>query len=246
MRGIAEQRNAPRAPGRQRILIDHRVLEHQLRRAQERRNVEPVEAPAFGAADEILHPRGTVPVPALVLRRLDLPQPVHELPAFGVDAVADRVVNELAGREPAGARHARAGQDRLPARHAAPHVDPAVARLAFIGVELPADHGVNAVAAYGRLSLDRVAVAEEQLYRLPGLFKTQAMPTEMNALLVDALFNRGEQHRLQIGAMDRELRPPIPRSATERLPVDQLAESVEKHALLGLDRYCGQRRLQPE
>src|SRR5215813_7452043 len=49
-------------------------------------------------------------------------------------------------RQPAGAHHACAREDRPPACHAAPHVDAGIARLAFVRKELLADRRIDAVA----------------------------------------------------------------------------------------------------
>jgi hypothetical protein len=49
-------------------------------------------------------------------------------------------------REYPGADHARAREDRRPARHAAPHVDAGIARLAFARIKLFSKDGIDAVA----------------------------------------------------------------------------------------------------
>ncbi len=52
---------------------------------------------------------------------------------------------------------------------------------------------------------------------------------------------RVEQRLLQVAAMDRVLRPRITRVDTERLAIDQLAETVEEHRFLGMDRDAVER-----
>src|ERR1700704_2137352 len=57
---------------------------------------------------------------------------------------------------------------------------------------------------------------------------------------------RFEQQHLQIAAMDRELRMLIARDTAERLPIDQLAETIEEGRVLSGDRDLRQIGLQPE
>src|SRR5688572_1018314 len=246
MRRIAEKRDAAKAPGGQRILVDHRILEHELRGAQEGRHVEPVEAPGLGVLDEAFDARGAVPVPPLVLRRLDLPKPVHELPALAIHLVPDRVVHEFPGRKPACAQHGGARKNRLPARHPAPHVDAAIARLGLVRIELPAHDGMDAVATHRDLSLHRSAIAELQPDTVLVLFKPQAMPAELQPFGAETLFDRLEQNGLKIAAMNGKLRPGIAGAPTERLAIDELTEPVEERGLLRLHRDLGKRTLEAE
>ena len=149
VRGIAEQRDAPPRPVRQRVAVHHRVLEHLLGVADQRRAVEPVEVPVLEGRVEILDPAAEVPVLHHVARRLDFGHPVDELAARGVQFAADRVDHHLADFQPACHRHAGAGQERLRARHAAPHVDALVRGRTFAWKELLAHGGMDAVAADG-------------------------------------------------------------------------------------------------
>jgi hypothetical protein len=68
----------------------------------------------------------------------------------------------------------------------------------------------------------------------------------MDVVRADLRLHRVEQDRLQIAAMDRELRPWVARPAPQRLLIDELAEAVEKDTLGGLDRDARERRLQAE
>src|SRR5262249_2753471 len=99
-------------------------------------------------ADEIVARSGAVPVALAVIRRLDFGDPVDELQAVRARG-ADRIDHHLSVRQPTGAPHARARQDRLPARRAAPHVDAGITRLAFVGIELLAHRRIDAVAGDG-------------------------------------------------------------------------------------------------
>ena len=68
----------------------------------------------------------------------------------------------------------------------------------------------------------------------------------MKALAPDALEKGGEQHHLQIAAVDVELRPVVAGVAAERLLVDELAEAVVE---AGFERGDGDARqlvLEPE
>ena len=97
MRGVAEQRDAAKAPARQRILVDHREFQHAVGGADESRHVEPVEMPVGECGDEIVERARPVPVALAVVRRLDLGDPVDELQPVGV-GTADRIDHHLAMR----------------------------------------------------------------------------------------------------------------------------------------------------
>ena len=128
MRGVAEQRQPAKRPARQRILIDHRIFQDGVGACDEFRHVEPIEMPVGHGRQEVFQTAAAIPVARLVDRRLDVADPVHQLAAFGVDIVADRVDQQLGRMVPADADHAGAGQERLPARDAAPHVDAGIFR----------------------------------------------------------------------------------------------------------------------
>ena len=56
-----------------------------------------------------------------------------------------------------------------------------------------------------------------------------------HAVGTEALAHRREQHRLQVAAMDRELRHVVAGEAPSRLGVDELAEAIEERRLAGDD-----------
>ena len=147
MRGIAQQRQAAERPARQRIAVDHRIGQDQIGVAHHRGDVEPVERPVLVIADSSL------PVPRLapVDRRgdvaLDLADPVDELVAGVVDVVADRIDDQRAMPRP-DTRDAAAGEERLHPCRAAPQVDAAEHRCAFVRIELQAHRGMDAVAGH--------------------------------------------------------------------------------------------------
>src|SRR6185436_15272539 len=102
-----------------------------------------------------------------------------------------------------------------------PHVDAAVARLAFARVQLPADDGVNAVAADGDFSFHRGAIAKHEFDSGFVLLEADAVPAELQALLADPLLDGCQQHGLQVRAVNRELGPGVACVAAERLPIDE-------------------------
>jgi len=79
-------------------------------------------------------------------RFLDFKAALEALLNRRVDLVADRVDKHLGRFVPSDANHARAGEDRLGAGDAAPHVHARVARRPFIGKQLAPHDGVDAVA----------------------------------------------------------------------------------------------------
>ncbi len=207
--------------------------------------------PVGERADEVVERAGAVPVALAIVRRLDLGDPVDQLQAVGA-GLADRIDHHLAMRQPARAHHARARQHRLPPRHAAPHVDAGIARLAFVGEELLADRRIDAVAgdrdaaAHGEALLAAGTVGEGDGDTGLILRDAEAMTVDDDAIGARAVAERIEQHHLQIAAMDRELRMVVAGGAAERLLVDQLPEAVEEGRVLGRDRDLGQRLFKPE
>ena len=82
MRRVAEQRDAAEAPARQRILVDHRIGEHGLGRADQRGDVEPVEVPVGEGGEEVVEAAARVPVAPHRLGAFELGDPVDELAAL--------------------------------------------------------------------------------------------------------------------------------------------------------------------
>src|SRR4051812_6527966 len=228
VRSVAQQRDAAEGPRGQRVLVDHRIFEHHVGGAEERWHVEPIELPRLDIGDEVLDARGAIPVPRLVVGRLDFPQPVDELAALLVDAVAYRVVHQLARLEPACPHHAGAREHRLPARDPAPHVDAGITRRAFGRIELLANDRMYSVATYGRRAPDGLAVLDLQHDVVFFLGNRNTMRIQVQAVRADALLERLEQDHLQVAAMDRKLRPFVAGAPPKRLAVDQLAEAVEE------------------
>src|SRR5271169_2000870 len=117
--------------------------------------------PVGERADEVVDVPDPVPVALAVDRRFDFGNPVDGLQPVAVRGT-DWIDHHLAVRQPSRPREARARQNRLPPRDAAPHVDAGIARLAFVRKKLLADNRVDAVAS------DRGATADGGADGTPG------------------------------------------------------------------------------
>src|SRR6476646_5290704 len=113
--------------------------------------------PVGKSTDEIPDRAPPVPVALEIVRRLDFGHPVDELQSVSTGG-ADRIDHHLAVRQPPRPHHAGAGQYWFPARHAAPHVDAGIARLALAGEKLLADRGIDAIAGDRGAAANRAAV----------------------------------------------------------------------------------------
>ncbi len=198
-------------------------------------------------ADEIVDRAWPVPVALAIDRRLDFGDPVDQLQPVGAGG-ADRIDHHLAVRQPSRPHHAGARQHRLPARHAAPHVDAGIARLAFVRKKLLADRRIDAVAgdrdATAHGAAVRAARPIGEMHADAGLIllDAEAMMIGDEPVVPRARAEGIEQHHLQIAAMDRELRMIVAGGAPERLLIDQLAEAIEEGRVRGCDRDLRQRR----
>src|SRR5262249_60785250 len=72
MRGIAQKRQAAETPSRQRILIDHRILEDRVGAADEFRYVKPFKKPVRHCWEKVFQLSASVPIARLVVRCLDV------------------------------------------------------------------------------------------------------------------------------------------------------------------------------
>src|ERR1700730_11671493 len=92
MRRITQKRYTVEAPARQWVLIDHRIFQNYVGTANESRHVKPIEMPIGDCANEIVNIPGTAPVTLLlVMRRLDVDDPINQLASLIVDIVANRI-----------------------------------------------------------------------------------------------------------------------------------------------------------
>lgn len=221
------------APARQRVLVDHRVLQDGVGGQDQRGHVEPVEVPVGEGGQEVLEAPGAAPVAHRGLGRVDLGDPVHELAALVVDVVADRVDHHLADGEPARAHHAAAREKGLPGRGASPHVDARIARRALVRIQLLAQRRVDAVAAHrDRAAHRRAAIGEVHRHAVGILFDAGAAVAALHAVGAQALQGFVQQHRLQVAAVDRVLRPVVARVLAGGLAEHQLAVLGEEDRLL--------------
>src|SRR5687768_11780847 len=105
---------------------------------------------------------------------------------------------------------------------------------------------MDSIAADGKAPFHRGPILELQLYGGSLLDKTRAVPSKVKPLLPELRLHGLEQDRLQVAAMNRELRRAVARPLAERLLVDELAEAVEERRLGRLHRDLRDRRLQPQ
>src|SRR5712691_7635243 len=250
VRRVAEQRHAPEAPAPDRIAIDHRVLEHEFRAAQHVRNIQPVEAPVEVVADEVLEAPALVPVvlgPAVLLH---LAGPIERLRA--VRMIADRIDYKFPGAQRPGPRHARAGEEGLAARHAAPQVDAAEERPSFLRIELTPHRRVESVAgdrdigAHGRKRLGADRVLEMHRDAALVLVHAPALVGHDYGVRADARADRVVEHGVQVGAMERVVGKLVAGAAPAGLAVDQLAVLVEERELTRLDADARDRFAEPQ
>ena len=126
-------------------------------------------------------------------------------------------------------------------RHAAPHVDARPARRSFVGIELAAQHRVDAVATDGDAALDRARIAAvDGAQANADALGTDRIDADAgvagdHAIGAESLAHRREQHRLKVAAMDRELRHVVTGPAAGRLGIDELSEAVEERRFTGDD-----------
>jgi hypothetical protein len=208
--------------------------------------------PVGEGADEVVQIAPAVPVPRDVVRRLDLGHPVQQLAALAVHVVDDRVDDELAAVEPAGAHHARPGQERPADGHTAPHVDARIPGFALARVELPADGRMHAVAGDDDVRADtgqcRVVGGgtERQVRRVLVLRDARASVVEQDGVRPEAFPYGAEQHGVQPAAVDGVLRSAVAGVTAGGLAEDELAEPVEEHRLGGRDGRRGEFVLQAQ
>ena len=243
MGGVAEQRHAAERPARDRVAVDHRVGEDRVGGADHGGGVEPVEAPVGIDRVEVLEPAGLVPVDRHRHLALDLRHPVDQLVAGGVDVVADRIDDQgrVAGAD---AGDALAREVGLMPRHPAPQVDAAIGERALVRIELRPHRRMDAVAGdqhIGLLGGERGAVrgGEARRHARLALLDAHAAMAGDEVVGAQPLAHGVEQHLVQVGAVDREMRPLVPGSQPPGLAVDQLAVAGEEGVVL---RLAGDRR----
>ena len=126
--------------------------------ADDARHVEPAELPVLEARQEVGELARPVPVLARqhgAVAHVEVADPVDQrLAALGMGA-ADRIADEFLGVM-AGLHHGGAAEVRLADGDAAPHQDALPFGRAFVGIEMRAHGGVDAVGADQDVGLDRL------------------------------------------------------------------------------------------
>src|SRR5476651_527051 len=186
---IAQQRDAAMAPAREGIAVDHREFQDRMRRFDDARHVEPVEFPVLEARQEIGELARPVPVLARqhrAIAHMQVADPVDQrLALFGV-RTADRIADEFL-RVMACLHHGGAIEERLADGDAAPHQDALPLGGTFVGMELCAHGGVDAVGAdqdigFGGLDGPAVAVREARMDLVALLLEASDTPAELDPL----------------------------------------------------------------
>ena len=154
----------------------------------------------------------------------------------------DRIDHHLADVEPSGLDHGRARQERLPARHAAPHVD------ALVGRAAPRRERAAGGSPNGcRRSRSPQRRAPEQARALSASAKwtvtpasSCSTPTHRWSITIASAPSRSRtasaSTSVQLAAMDRELRPFVAGEAAARFGEDELAVPGVVAHLARLDR----------
>ena len=250
MGGVAQQRHALEAPARQRIAVDHRIGQDLVGAADQRRHIHPVEYPILIGREKVLQPAGLVPVDRHRHRTLDLADPVDELIAVLIGVAAQRIDQHR--RMPrADAGDAGAGQERLPPRRATPQVEAAKTERPLVGIVLRAHRGVDAVAgdqhvAFRRRQRPALRIGEVRGDAAAALLDAHAAMPGDEVVRPDPLAHGGQQHPLQVGAKQRDMRPQMAGRLAERLAIDELAVAGEEGVVLRLAGGGDQRVLEPE
>ena len=105
---------------------------------------------------------------------------------------------------------------------------------------------MDAVAADRDLAALRLSLVEMDRHTRAVLIHFQAATTKLHGSVAEPLPRRVEHHLVQIGAMDRQLRPVVAGEASARLLVDELAMAAVEGELARLDGLRRQRLLQAE
>ena len=161
MRRIAQQCDSSARPSWQRIAIDHREFKHRRCAPNDVGNIQPGKTPVGIALAEQRAIDFTIPVAArrrLIQRHLYRRHPVQSRPALLPQCFRNRIGDEFL-RIIAHPHHAASGEHRFGFGDTAPHHATGKARLAFIRIELPTHHRMNAIGSdQGRASDRWVAV----------------------------------------------------------------------------------------
>ncbi len=252
--GVAEQGDASPAPVRQRIAVDHRVLQDQLVAGQQVADVEPAQVPVGEERQHVLQAPVAVPV-GLVVELADggarhHAHPVHQRLAFGRVTRRDRIGDQARPVLVVGDDHGLAVEEAVELGDAAPHGDPTVGQRPLVGMQVRADRRMDAVGADQHIGTERlglaVSVAGADQHAAVALLDTLHAETGAYRLLAEALAHRGEQDHLQFAAMDRVLRIGVAGFHPARLGPYRGAALVDVAQLVGGDGGGRQRRAEAQ
>jgi hypothetical protein len=136
-------------------------------------------------------------------------------------------------------------------RHTPPHIDATIRERPFVGIELRPHHRMDAIAGdqyVAMLRRERGAVRGDETGgdARVALFYPDTSVAGDEIFRPEPLAHRGEQHLVQVAAMDGKMRPLVSGRASPRLAIDQLAVARKEGIVLGLAGDRRERALEPQ
>src|SRR6185437_13602261 len=239
MGGIARKRDPAEGPFIDRILVDHWIFQDLVGVADHLRHVEPFEVPVLVERKKVGKIARLVPV---ILRKsvaLDLGHPVDELAPLAVDAVYDRVDDDLACQDRANPHISAAIEDWLASRYAAPRINAGKCDL-VLGIKLLADRRIDPFTINDHVGANAAFRATGTCPEMNGrslfvLFDADAFVIGADRVGAQSVLCRLEQNHMETAAMYADFRKFVSRQSAARLLIDELAKSVVETALLIFD-----------
>src|SRR5512140_1128888 len=105
---------------------------------------------------------------------------------------------------------------------------------------------MDAVAADRDLAAGRFGILETDRHAVIVLIDPEAAMPELHGICAQTIAHGAQQYVVQVGAMDRKLRPVVAGVTAARLLVDELAVPAVEGEFARLDAARGQRVLQAE
>src|SRR5262249_16655757 len=158
----------------------------------------------------------------------DLRNPVDECAAFELVALRNRVDDRESTQVPREDHRATRRQRRADGEPA-PHGDAVPFRRPLVGIELPANHGMDAIAPHEQVGLDtpggRPCLIDELTPDRASLLLPEAdeMVVGVDALATEAVEHCPVQDAEELAAVDAQLGPVIAGGKASRFTPDQLA-----------------------
>src|SRR5262249_19209784 len=158
----------------------------------------------------------------------DLRNPVDECTAFELVALRDGVDHCKSTQVPRQDHRATRRQRRAEGEPA-PHGDAVPLRRPLVGIELPANHRMDAIAPHEQVGLDtpggRPCLIDELTPDRASLLLPEAdeMVVGVNALATEAVEHCPVQDAEELAAVDAQLGPVVAGSKASRFTPDQLA-----------------------